>query len=113
MMTADPLPRGGGITHKTRTMQTEVKKDVVNRLRSIEGHVRGIERMVEDDGYCIDVMKQIKAVQNALERVNSLVLSNHLQTCVTTAIRSDDADDRQRVIGEIIEVFDAAGKLAR
>lgn len=94
-------------------MQTEVKKDVVNRLRSVEGHVRGIERMVEDDGYCIDVMKQIKAVQSALERVNNLVLSNHLQTCVTTAIRSENADDRQRVIGEIIEVFDATGKLTR
>lgn len=94
-------------------MQTEVKKDVVNRLRSIEGHVRGIERMVEEDGYCIDVMKQIKAVQSALERVNSLVLSNHLQTCVTAAIRSEDAGDRQRMIGEIIEVFDATGKLAR
>ncbi len=94
-------------------MQPAIKKDVVNRLRSIEGHVRGIERMVEDDGYCIDVMKQIKAVQSALERVNSLVLSNHLQTCVTTAIRSEDADDRQRVIGEIIEVFDATGKLTR
>lgn len=94
-------------------MQAETKKDVVNRLRSIEGHVRGIERMVEEDGYCIDVMKQLKAVQSALDRVNSLVLSNHLQTCVTTAIRSDDADDRQRVIGEIIDVFDATSRLAR
>ena len=94
-------------------MQAEVKKDVVNRLRSIEGHVRGIERMVDDDAYCIDVMKQVKAVQNALERVNSMILANHLNTCVTTAIRSEEENERERVIEEIIQVFDATGKLRR
>ncbi len=94
-------------------MQAEVKKDVVNRLRSIEGHVRGIERMVDEDVYCVDVMKQVKAVQNALERVNSQILTSHLNTCVTTAIRSDDEGERERVIGEIIQVFDATGKLRR
>ena len=94
-------------------MEAEVKKDVVNRLRSIEGHVRGIERMVNDDVYCIDVMKQIKAVQNALERVNGIILANHLNTCVTTAIRSDDESERERVVGEIIQIFDATGKLRR
>ena len=89
------------------------KKDALNRLRSIEGHARGIERMVENDAYCIDIMKQIKAVQNALERVNSLLLANHLQTCVTTALRSNDDVERERVINEIIDVFDATGKLGR
>ena len=92
-------------------MNFEVKKDVENRLKSIEGHVRGIERMVDEDAYCIDVMKQIKAVQNALERVNSMILANHLQTCVTTAIRSEAEDERERVIGEIIQIFDASSKL--
>lgn len=94
-------------------MQPEIKKDVINRLRSIEGHTRGIERMVNDDVYCIDIMKQIKAVQKALDRVNAMILSNHLQTCVTTAIRSEDETERERVIGEIIQVFDASGKLSR
>jgi len=94
-------------------MQTDVKTDVINRLRSIAGHVRGIERMVENDDYCIDIMKQIKAVQNALERTNSLILANHLQTCVTTAIRAEDSGERERVIEEIIQVFDASGKLTR
>ena len=92
-------------------MQAETKKDVLNRLRSIEGHVRGIQRMVEDDEYCVDVMKQVKAVQSAMERVNSLVLANHLQTCVTDSLRSDDVDERERVIGEIIQVFDASVRL--
>ena len=94
-------------------MQPELKKDTINRLRSIEGHVRGIERMVEEDTHCIDVMKQIKAVQNALDRVNSQILGNHLQTCVTTAIRGEEEAERERVIGEIIQVFDASGKLTR
>ncbi|NUQ38815.1 MAG: metal-sensitive transcriptional regulator [Caldilineales bacterium] len=94
-------------------MQPDVKNDVINRLRSVEGHVRGIERMVDQDHYCIDVMKQVKAVQNALERVNSLILANHLQTCVTTAIRAADSGERERVIEEIIQVFDASGKLTR
>ena len=92
-------------------MQAETKKDVLNRLRSIEGHVRGIQRMVEDDEYCVDVMKQVKAVQSAMERVNSLVLANHLQTCVTDSLRSNDVDERERVIGEIIQVFDASVRL--
>jgi DNA-binding FrmR family transcriptional regulator len=94
-------------------MQPAIKQDVINRLRSIEGHVRGIERMVADDDYCIDIMKQIKAVQNALDRVNALVLANHLQTCVTDAMRSQDDRERARVIDEIISLFDASTKLTR
>jgi len=94
-------------------MHVEVKTDVINRLRSIQGHARGIERMVVEDDYCIDIMKQIKAVQKALDRVNVMILSNHLETCVTTAIRNDDENERERVIGEIIQVFDASAKLNR
>ncbi len=85
--------------------------EIVNRLKSIEGHVRGIERMVENGEYCIDVVNQILAVQRALQKVNSLVLNQHLHTCVTTAIRGDDPNERERVIDEIMQVFDAIGKL--
>ncbi|MCS7040167.1 MAG: metal-sensitive transcriptional regulator [Anaerolineae bacterium] len=94
-------------------MQLAIKQDILNRLRSIEGHVRGIERMVEDDDYCIDIMKQIKAVQKALDRVNTLILANHLQTCVTDAMRSQDDNERTRVIDEIIALFDASARLTR
>jgi len=85
--------------------------EIVNRLKSIEGHVRGIERMVENGEYCIDVVNQILAVQRALQKVNSMVLNRHLHTCVTTAIRGDHPDERERVIDEIMQVFDAIGKL--
>ena len=92
-------------------MSDEVTTDIINRLKSIEGHVRGIERMVEDGEYCVDIVNQVMAVQRALQKVNGLVLNRHLRTCVTTAIRGDDPEDRQRVIDEIMLVFDATGKL--
>ena len=78
---------------------------IVRRLKSIEGHVRGIAGMVEEEQYCIDVMNQILAVQRALDRVGTLVLDRHLHTCVTTALRGDSPKERQRVIEEIMEVF--------
>ncbi len=92
-------------------MDPAVKRDVLKRLRTIEGHIRGIARMVEEDAYCIDIMRQVHAVQQALERVNARVLENHLNTCVTTAVRSDNPEERDRVLREIVSVFEETGKL--
>ncbi|HEX9925535.1 MAG TPA: metal-sensitive transcriptional regulator [Anaerolineae bacterium] len=88
----------------------EQTTNIVNRFKSIEGHVRGVTKMVEDDAYCIDIVNQIQAIQAALQKVNTLVLDRHLHTCVTTAIRGDDPDERERVISEIMGVFNAKGK---
>lgn len=85
--------------------------EILQRLRSVEGHVRGVARMVEDGSYCIDVVNQILAVQRALQKVNGMVLDRHLHTCVTSAIQGDDRSARERVIGEILGVFEATGKL--
>jgi DNA-binding FrmR family transcriptional regulator len=90
---------------------TQTQQDVVNRLRSVAGHVSGITRMVEEDQYCIDIINQIQAVQAALNKVSLLVLDNHMHTCVTEAIRSDDPGERERVLSEIREVFEARVKL--
>lgn len=87
------------------------KKDISNRLKSIEGHIRGIQRMVDEDAYCMDILKQVKAVQSALERVSALTLENHLHTCVTAALRSDNETEQNRVIDEVMDVFRATGKL--
>jgi DNA-binding FrmR family transcriptional regulator len=92
-------------------MNDEATTNILNRLKSVRGHVRGVERMVEEGAYCIDIVNQILAVQRALQKVNGLVLNRHLHTCVTTAIRSEDADERERVISEIMGVFEATGKL--
>jgi DNA-binding FrmR family transcriptional regulator len=91
-------------------MDEELTKQIVNRLKSVEGHVRGVEKMVEDGVYCIDIVSQINAIQAALQKINALVLDRHLHTCVTTAIRGDDAVERERVIGEIMGVFNAKGR---
>ncbi len=82
-----------------------LKRDVLNRLRSIAGHVNGIARMVEEDKYCIDVIHQVEAVQAALDRVSLLVLDDHMHHCVTNAIRSGDPAEGERVLGELREVF--------
>jgi DNA-binding FrmR family transcriptional regulator len=85
-------------------------QDTMRRLKSIEGHVRGIERMVEEDAYCIDVIRQVQAVQAALGKVNNLILDNHLNSCLITAVRGDDPEGRERVLKEISEVFAASKK---
>jgi DNA-binding FrmR family transcriptional regulator len=91
-------------------MSRDTTADIMKRLKSIEGHVGGIARMVESDEYCVDILNQIVAVQRALDKVNGLVLDRHLHTCATAAIRGDDPDERERVIGEILNVFKSAGK---
>jgi DNA-binding FrmR family transcriptional regulator len=106
-----PSPGGVGYLTGVRTMAEEGKPGIVNRLKSIEGHVRGVQRMVDEDAYCIDIINQILAVQRALEKVNSLILERHLQTCVTTAIRGDDPAERERVIDEILSVFETTARM--
>jgi DNA-binding FrmR family transcriptional regulator len=71
----------------------------------VEGHIRGIERMVEDEVYCIDIIRQLQAVQAALNKVSSIILEEHLHSCLITAVRGDNPDERERVLREISEVF--------
>ena len=85
--------------------------DVLARLKNVEGPVRGVERMVEQEEYCIDIIRQIQAIQAALNKISSKVLKNHLNTCLITAVRGDDPAERERVLMEIGEVFDAATKV--
>ncbi len=91
-------------------MNTQAQQDAIQRVASAAGHLRGIERMLADDAYCIDVIKQIQAVQAALSKVSTLLLDNHLRTCVTTAIQGDDADERERMLQEITSVFSVGKK---
>ncbi len=86
-------------------------ENALKRLKTVEGHIRGIERMVEDDAYCIDVIRQIQAVQAALNKVSTMILEEHLNSCLTTAVRGEDPDERERVLQEIKEVFETAAKV--
>jgi DNA-binding FrmR family transcriptional regulator len=87
------------------------KRDLLNRLKTVEGHVRGVQRMVEEDAYCIDILKQTQAIQRALDKFNSLILARHLNGCVTTAIRGEDPQQRERVVSELLQVFETTSKL--
>jgi DNA-binding FrmR family transcriptional regulator len=82
----------------------------LKRLKTVEGHIRGIQRMVEEDAYCIDVIRQIQAVQAALNKISTQILDEHLNSCLITAVRGEDAGERERVLKEIIDVFEAATK---
>jgi DNA-binding FrmR family transcriptional regulator len=83
----------------------------LKRLKTIEGHLRGVIRMVEEDAYCIDVIRQIQAVEAALNKVSAQILDEHLNSCVITAIQGDDPKERERVLNEISEVFEMANKV--
>jgi len=83
----------------------------LRRLKTIEGHLKGIIRMVEEDAYCIDVIRQIQAVDAALNKVNTQILENHLNSCVITAIQGNNKAERERVLKEITEVFEMSAKV--
>lgn len=84
---------------------------VITRLKTAEGHLRGIQRMVEEDEYCIDIIRQIQAVQAALNKVSTVLLEGHLNTCLITAVRGEDPEERERVLKEIADIFTAATKV--
>lgn len=83
----------------------------LRRLKTIEGHMKGIIRMAEEDAYCIDLIRQINAVQSALNKVSAQILDDHLNSCVITAIQGEDAKERERVLKEISEVFEMSTKV--
>jgi DNA-binding FrmR family transcriptional regulator len=86
-------------------------QDTLKRLKTVEGHLRGVIRMVEQDAYCIDVIRQIQAVEAALNKVSAGILESHLNSCVTTAIQGNDPAERERVLKEISEVFEMSTKV--
>jgi DNA-binding FrmR family transcriptional regulator len=77
-----------------------------NRLRRIEGQVRGIAQMVEDDRYCIDILTQLQAVKSALAKAESAILKQHAASCVTEAIASGDAGEQRTKFNELIDLIE-------
>ena len=85
--------------------------NTIRRLKNIEGHLRGVIRMVEEETYCIDVIRQIQAVEAALSKVSTKILEDHLNSCVITAIQGSDKKERECVLKEITEVFEMSTKV--
>lgn len=88
-------------------MQELAQRDALNRLKTVRGHLDGIIRMVEEDAYCVDLMKQVSAAQSSLEKVNRLILRNHLETCFSEAVTEGRG---QAAIAELMDAvkFDKA-----
>lgn len=88
-------------------MDEKLKKSQLARLSRIEGQVRGVARMIEEERYCIDVLTQIRAVRAALDKVEQETLNDHLQHCVAHAFHAGSEKDRQVKIDELLEVLDS------
>ena len=89
-------------------MRTEIKAPCLTRLKRIEGQVRGLARMVEDDRYCIDIVTQISAVRTALRRVEEEILRDHVAHCVEHAVASGSKAEQRRKIAELMDVLSRA-----
>jgi DNA-binding FrmR family transcriptional regulator len=90
-------------------MDDDTRLKALGRLRRIEGQVQGIQRMVEQDKYCVDILLQLAAVEGAVGQVQKLVLGRHIAACVTEAIRSGSPRERQKKMDELLEVFSRFG----
>ncbi len=88
-------------------MLPDVKQECVKRLNYIEGHLAGIRRMVEEEKYCVDILKQTYAVRRAIEKLEGKILDNHLHTCAIEGIRDGRSEE---VIGELLELYELANK---
>jgi CsoR family transcriptional regulator, copper-sensing transcriptional repressor len=86
-------------------LNEESRGKALGRLRRIEGQVQGLQRMIDNDAYCVDILLQISAVQGALEQVQKLLLGRHIESCVADALRSGSRGERQQKIEELLDVF--------
>ncbi len=92
-------------------MEQVIREEALQRLRSVEGHIRGIERMLEEDAGCVDLIRQTLAVKRALDRVGQLLVSGHLHSCIAAEMASDEVGERQRAVEELLEVLELSGRL--
>lgn len=90
---------------KAVAVDPEIKSRNLKRLRRIEGQVRGLERMVEEDRYCVDILTQISSVQEALRSVGRELMRNHLRHCATEAIRKGSPEEAETVYDELLEIL--------
>jgi DNA-binding FrmR family transcriptional regulator len=101
--------RPGDGTHAV-AVDPAIKRAVLTRLRRIEGQMRGLQKMVEEERYCADVLTQVSSVQEALRGVSRSLLHNHLKHCASEAIRSDDPERSEAMYEELLELVFRASK---
>ncbi|MEE8886507.1 MAG: metal-sensing transcriptional repressor [Eubacteriales bacterium] len=84
--------------HKSKERSQKEYKDLVNRLSRIEGQVRGVRKMLDDNAYCIDIMRQVSAINAALNSFNKVLLTNHMETCVMDEVKQGKTDKMEELI---------------
>lgn len=92
-------------THRATPREAGSRQDLLLRLRRVEGQVRGVQKMVEEDRYCPDVLVQMSAIHESLRAVERVLMKDHLQHCATEALRSGDDKQAQRTYNELTELF--------
>jgi DNA-binding FrmR family transcriptional regulator len=88
-------------------MENQVRAEALKRLSYIEGHLAGVRKMIEEDKYCVDVLKQSYAVRKALEKVESLLLATHMESCVIPGVKGGQ---EQQMVAELLELYTLANK---
>jgi DNA-binding FrmR family transcriptional regulator len=89
---------------------TKPERNILSRLSRVEGQVRGIARMIEDERYCIDILTQMQAVKAAFRKVEEEILKDHAAHCVAHAIKSGNAKDQREKFNELVELFGRYGR---
>lgn len=92
-------------------MQEVARNKIRARLKKISGQVSGIQRMVDEDRYCVEVLHQVAAVEAALDRVGHLLLASHVETCVASAFESGKPRERREKLDELLDVFSRFGRV--
>nr|UWI49312.1 metal-sensitive transcriptional regulator [Clostridioides difficile] len=81
------------------------REALIKRLKRIEGQVKGIQKMVEEERYCVDILVQISAIRSAINRVGTIILENHIKGCVTESIKHDDSEKTEEMIKELMDTI--------
>src|SRR6266567_6089744 len=100
-----PYPSQGGREERRMQMRAE-KQEVLKRLNYIEGHLGGIRKMIEEDKYCVDILRQTYAVRKAIEKLEGILVESHLHTCVPDGIAQGRSEE---VINELVQLYNLAG----
>ena len=92
-------------------MKKETKKEILNRMNYLIGHLNGVKKMIEKDEYCVDIIRQNKGVISAINKVNEIIFENHLNTCVVKAIKGKNKKEKEDKVEEILEIFKSSNKI--
>ncbi len=90
-------------THGSLGLEPDTKKKILNQIRTVTGHTQGIDKMIEDERYCIDILKQIAAVQSSLSKVAHLISENHMKHCIAAAIEQGQGDEKVEELMETLK----------